>query len=81
MGKGYDSILRIPLFAVSQGHNYGLQLADLVTTVIALNFQGQKEFRPLWGIVKKMFYTTDVGGNRQTSLKVMREKPREPWCA
>jgi hypothetical protein len=24
LGLGYDSILRVPMFAVSQGHNYGL---------------------------------------------------------
>ncbi|MBN2218588.1 MAG: DUF3800 domain-containing protein [Pirellulales bacterium] len=81
IGKGYDSILRIPLFAVSQGHNYGLQLADLVTTVIALNFQGRREFRPLWNTVKRMFYVSDVGGNQQTSLKVMRNTPGIPWSA
>lgn len=81
VGKGFDSILRIPLFAVSQGHNYGLQLADLVTTVIALNFQGRKEFRPLWEIVKRMLVSFEVGGRRQSSLKVMRQNPKRPWSA
>lgn len=79
VGLGYDSILRIPMFAVSQGHNAGLQLADLVTTVVALWFQGWREFRPLWKIVKEMLYTVPVGGQRQTSLKVMRHQPRRPW--
>lgn len=81
LGKGYDSILRIPLFAVSQGHNYGLQLADLVTTVIALNFQGQREYRSLLRTVSEMYYVSDLGGKRQTSLKVMRDRPRKPWSA
>lgn len=81
VGKGFDSILRIPLFAVSQGHNYGLQLADLVTTVVALNFQGRKEFRPLWKIVNGMLVSADVGGRRQTSLKVMKQNPQQPWSA
>lgn len=79
-GLGYDSILRIPLFAVSQGHNYGLQLADLVTTVIALSFQGKRDFAPLWRIVKQMLYEVPVGGQIQTSLKVMRHQPGQPWA-
>lgn len=74
MGLGYDSILRIPFFAVSQGHNYGLQLADLITTVIGLRFQGRKEYRSLWKIVRDMLYIADVGGRRQSSLKVMRDQ-------
>lgn len=82
MGRGFDSLLRIPLFAVSQGHNYGLQLADLVTTVIALRFQGKRSFDPLWEMVRESFYMAKVGGNVQSSLKVMRDIPRRPWeCA
>ncbi|MFW6132741.1 MAG: DUF3800 domain-containing protein [Planctomycetota bacterium] len=46
IGLGYDSILRVPFFAVSQGHNYGLQVADLVTTVIGLRFQGELWVQP-----------------------------------
>jgi hypothetical protein len=79
LGLGYDSILRIPFFAVSQGHNYGLQLADLITTVIALYFQGRREFRPLWKVVKSMLYMTRVGGAEQSSLKVMRDQKGKPW--
>jgi len=75
LGRGYDSILRVPLFAVSQGHNYGLQVADLVTTVIGMYFQGKREVQPLWRIVSTMLYAFEVGGQRQTSIKVMREKP------
>jgi hypothetical protein len=79
LGLGYDSILRVPMFAVSQGHNYGLQLADLVTTVVAAYFQGRREVRPLWEKVKSMLYTVQIGGGRQTSLKVMRDRPGKPW--
>jgi hypothetical protein len=79
LGLGYDSILRMPLFAVSQGHNYGLQLADLVTTVIALYFQGKRDFFPLWKIIKDMLYTVPQGGRIQTSLKVMRQNTKLPW--
>lgn len=75
VGSSYDSIIRVPFFAVSQGHNYGLQLADLVTTVIGLKYQGKQEYRPLWDIVSRMMYKTPVGGYTQTSLKVMRHAP------
>jgi hypothetical protein len=66
---------------VSQGHNYGLQLADLVTTAIALKFQGFHEFDHHWNIVKQMLYTAEIAGRKQTSLKVMRETPGEAWGA
>ncbi len=81
LGLGYDSILRVPFFAVSQGHNYGLQLADLVTTTIGLFFQGERRYKPMWDIVQKMLYFSDVGGQRQSSLKVMRDQSqsRKPW--
>lgn len=79
IGRGFDSLLRIPLFAVSQGHNYGLQLADLVTTTIAVRFQGRREFDPLWDITKETLYATEIAGKRQTSLKVMRETPGTAW--
>lgn len=81
IGRGFDSLLRIPLFAVSQGHNYGLQLADLATTVIALRFQGFREFDDHWQLVRQMLYSTDIGGRQQTSLKVMKELPGQPWSA
>ncbi|QDT53944.1 hypothetical protein Pan44_19710 [Caulifigura coniformis] len=75
MGRGFDSLLRIPLFAVSQGHNYGLQLADLVTTAVALHYQGAREFDPFWQQIQGMVYKTTVGGWLQESIKVMRQKP------
>lgn len=79
LGLGYDSILRVPLFAVSQGHSYGLQLADLETTVIASYFQGRREVTPLFRIIRSMLYAIDIGGQTQTSLKVMRNIPKAPW--
>ena len=79
VGLGYDSVLRVPFFAVSQGHNYGIQFADLIATTIAIYFQGWREYRPLWKIVQQMLYSASVGGQTQTSLKVMREQPGLPW--
>jgi len=75
IGLGYDSIVRVPFFAVSQGHNYGLQVADLITTVIAMRFQGKRWIDPLWRIVQDMLYFADVGGRQQSSLKVMKNRP------
>jgi hypothetical protein len=75
VGTGYDSILRVPFFAVSQGHNYGLQLADLVTTVIALRWQGERRITPLWRIVHRMLDEQLVGALRVSSLRVMRSRP------
>jgi hypothetical protein len=74
VGLGYDSLLRVPFFAVSQGHNYGLQLADLITTVIGLRFQGEKRILPLWRIVHDMLIMQPVGEQIQSSLKIMRPR-------
>lgn len=83
VGSGYDSILRVPFFAASQGHNYGLQLADLVTTVVALRWQGEKRIGPLWKLVYRMLDRQPVGALHQSSLRVMRaadaaQKRRDP---
>lgn len=72
VGQEYDSILPYPLFSVSQAHNYGLQLADLITTVIAMKFQGREEIQPLWDQVRSMLYRFDDGSHRWTSLKLLR---------
>ena len=76
IGAGYDTIVRVPFFATSKGHNYGLQVADLVTTVIAQKFQGEKRCQPLWEIIKKrMLCRFKRGEMRLTSLKVLRKRP------
>jgi len=72
LGRGYDTLIRNPFFATSQGHNYGLQMADLVTTVVGLRFQGNHEIMPLYRVVRKMLHRAPVGGLTQSSLKVMR---------
>lgn len=74
IGIGYDSIVRVPFFAVSQGNNYGLQIADLITTVIALRFQGELRVGPIWRTVTDMLYRPMIGGTRASSLKVIREQ-------
>ena len=76
IGLGYDSIIRAPFFAVSQGHNYGIQLADLVTTVIGLRFQGERRIMPLWRLVQNLLVVQRIGLQEQSSLKVLRERPQ-----
>jgi len=71
-GRGYDTIIRVPMFASSQGHNYGLQLADLITTVIGLRWQGERRTDPLYSIIQSMLHFSDVAGRSVSSLKVMR---------
>lgn len=72
VGRRYDTMLPYPLFAVSQGHNYGLQLADVVTTVIAKRFEGDERTEQLWRLTRQMFYRFEDGGRRWSSLKVLR---------
>jgi len=72
VGQKYDSILPYPLFAVSQGHNYGLQLADVITTVIALRFEGEVWTEELWRMVSSMLYRFSEGQRKWTSMKVLR---------
>ncbi len=73
IGLGYDSIVRTPFFAVSESNNYGLQVADLVTTVIARRFQADRRVDPLWRIVQEMLDKQRVGTQQVSSLKVVRE--------
>ncbi|MCH8344308.1 MAG: DUF3800 domain-containing protein [Planctomycetes bacterium] len=75
LGAGYDSIVRVPFFAIGRGHHYGMQLADLITTVVAQRFAGEKAVQPLWRIVqRRMLYHCEIGKLPITSLKVMRTK-------
>lgn len=73
VGRGYDSIIRTPFFSVSQAQNIGLQLADLVTTVYGIRFQGVREIQPLFLILKKTLYSYRLGARRFTTLKVFKD--------
>jgi hypothetical protein len=74
LGMSYDTIIKTPFYGVSKANNYGLQLADLVTTVIGLRFQGKREFDPLFEKAQRLLHVTRVGEIEQSSLKVMRTK-------
>lgn len=77
VGKGYNSILPYPLFAVSQGHNYGLQLADLVTTVTAKHYAKDERVARLWKIIRTMEHRFEDGGRRWSTIKVLGHKRQD----
>ena len=72
IGSGYDTILKTPFYGLSNSHNYGLQLADLLTTVVARRFQGDQRINPLWRKAHRLLHAPIVAGQRVSSLKVMR---------
>lgn len=74
VGIGYDAIIKTPFFGVSKANNHGLQLADLVTTVLGIRFQGNEVIAPLWKKVHRMLYVTKLGEQKMSSLKVLRKK-------
>jgi hypothetical protein len=74
-GSSMDSILQTPLFAISQAQNVGLQLADLVTTVIGLRFASHKEIAPVFESLRRSIPTYENNaGVRVSALKVLRNK-------
>jgi hypothetical protein len=81
LGSSFDSILKVPLFGVSQAHNYGLQVADLVTTVIGLRFAGEQRIGPLWKIVQRMLYRMDYAERRVSSLVLIKQPPEAGYSA
>lgn len=72
LGLGFDSIVRVPFFAIARTHNYGMQLADVITTVVAKRFEGDRRTDSLWRAVRSMLHVTSVGGRPVTSMKVIR---------
>jgi hypothetical protein len=72
-GLALDSILDTPFFGISQAQNIGLQLADFVTTIIAMRFEGRDEIKPIFQDLKKGIYRWhDANGIQNSGLKVIR---------
>ena len=72
-GLALTSVIKTPLFAISQAHNIGLQLSDFVNYIIGSKFSGDVRLEPYWKKLKKSFYTWDGGtGFRGSSLKILR---------
>lgn len=70
-GRGMrSSILEIPMFAISQAYNVGLQLADLVTTIVGIHAEGHDLAEDLYKQLHSQFYTwKDNYGNMMSSLR------------
>ncbi len=72
-GAAMDSIVQTPLFAISQAQNVGLQLADLVTTIVGLRFSSHQEIAPVFASLKRSIPTYERNdGSRVSALKVLR---------
>lgn len=58
--SGYSmrsSILEVPMFAISQANNVGLQLADIVTTIIGIYASGEQGITEIYDMLHRQFYT------------------------
>ncbi len=65
-----SSVLEIPLFAISQANNIGLQLADLITTIIGMHVEQRREITDLYNELHKRFYTwKDNYGRKMSTLR------------
>jgi len=72
-GAAMDSIVQTPLFAISQAQNVGLQLADLVTTIIGLRFSSHQDIAPVFASLKRSIpFFEQNDGTKVSALKVLR---------
>jgi hypothetical protein len=72
-GSAMDSIVQTPFFAISQAQNVGLQLADLVTTIIGLRFASHEGIAPIFANLKQSIPSYEQnGGTKVSGLKVLR---------
>jgi len=72
-GKAFDSIVKTPFFAISQAQNVGLQLADLVTTVVGLRFASHPKAQSYFDLIKPCLFKYETeNGYAISTLKVMR---------
>lgn len=74
-GLAMDNILKVPLFAISEAQNIGVQLADFVTSIISLRFTGEKRIDRHWKKLKTCFYKWQHNSEiKNTSLKIIKAK-------
>jgi hypothetical protein len=73
VGLSLNSIIHAPFFAISQAQNVGLQLADLVTTVVGLRFSSHPAADKYFHILKKAQFSYQLpNGYWMNSLKIIR---------
>jgi Protein of unknown function (DUF3800) len=78
VGRHLNLIMPYPLFGVSQAHNYPLQVADLVTTVIAMHHEERRDVRELYENVRRMAVRFREGESTWRTLKVLGKKKNGP---
>lgn len=72
-GLALTSVIKTPLFAVSQAQNIGLQLADFVNYIIGSRFVSDEKIDPYWKKLKRTFYRwPGAEGYIGSSLKILR---------
>lgn len=65
-----SSILEIPMFAISQANNVGLQLADLITTIIGIYASGEQGITDVYNLLHRQFYSwKDNYGKAMSTLR------------
>jgi hypothetical protein len=75
-GLAMDSVVDTPFFAISQAQNIGLQLADLVTSIIAMRFASEERITPYYKLLKRSIYRWKGDkGIWRSGLKVLRADP------
>ncbi|MBI4598128.1 MAG: DUF3800 domain-containing protein [Candidatus Omnitrophica bacterium] len=78
-GRSFDSILKVPLFAISK-ENVGIQVADIVAYTLGGRFTGDKNIGEFFKTVKSMEFksrlTRDVSGVQRPWLgfKIIKDK-------
>jgi hypothetical protein len=73
-GLALDSIVQTPFFAISQSQNVGLQLADLITTVIGLRFSSHAGIDPFFVKLKECIPYYESDDRKVSCLKVLRNQ-------
>ncbi len=72
-GSAMDAIVQTPFFAISQAQNAGLQLADLVTTIIGLRFASHQDIKAVFANLKRSIPAFEQNdGSMVSALKVLR---------
>ena len=75
-GLSMNKVLDTPFFGISQAHNIGLELADLVTTIIGMRFEKSPNGIEFFDQLKPCIYRwQDPPGKLHSGLKILRQTP------
>lgn len=77
-GRKLDRIIDAPLFGISQAQNVGLQLADLVTTIIAMRFEEHPNGTEFYKLLERaIFHWEEPIGVYHSGLRVIGDPANE----